>query len=53
VLSGGLTVDNVAEAVQRVQPAAVDVSSGVESLPGIKDEKKMTAFMERVRNANV
>jgi len=53
VLSGGLTADNVADAVRRVQPAAVDVSSGVESAPGIKDERKMAAFIRSVRNADV
>lgn len=53
VLSGGLNAGNVSEAVRRVQPWAVDVSSGVESAKGIKDERKMEAFMTGVRNADV
>jgi len=53
VLSGGLNDGNVTEAVRRVRPWAVDVSSGVESAKGIKDVQKMEAFMNGVRNAGV
>lgn len=53
VLSGGLNVRNVVGAIQQVRPWAVDVSSGVESAPGIKDAAKIAAFIAGVRNADV
>jgi phosphoribosylanthranilate isomerase len=49
ILAGGLDFSNVVDAIETVRPYAVDVSSGVESEKGIKDAKKVTAFMKAVR----
>jgi phosphoribosylanthranilate isomerase len=51
VLSGGLTAENVAQAIQEIRPFAVDVASGTESSPGIKDPAKLKAFAAAVRSA--
>jgi phosphoribosylanthranilate isomerase len=52
VLSGGLSVQNATDAVQRVRPHAVDISSGVEVAKGIKDAAKINAFISAVRLAD-
>jgi phosphoribosylanthranilate isomerase len=49
ILSGGLRPENIILAIKKVKPFAVDVSSGVEISPGIKDRKKMTEFVARAK----
>jgi phosphoribosylanthranilate isomerase len=48
ILAGGLTVENVAEAITQTHPYAVDVSGGVEAQKGIKDHEKISAFIKEV-----
>lgn len=52
ILAGGLSAANVAEAIARVHPAALDVSSGVEQSPGIKAPTRLRAFFDAVRQAD-
>jgi phosphoribosylanthranilate isomerase len=52
ILAGGLTSKNIIEAIQTVNPYAVDVSSGVEKSPGVKDAKQISLFMEKVKEAD-
>lgn len=52
ILAGGLNARNIAEAIGRIRPYAVDVSSGVEFDKGIKDENKMAEFMKEVRRVD-
>ena len=51
VLAGGLTPDNIAQAIRQVRPTAVDTASGVETAPGQKDRNLMAAFVENARRA--
>ncbi|MDB4618292.1 phosphoribosylanthranilate isomerase [Akkermansiaceae bacterium] len=49
ILAGGLTPENAEEAIKQVQPVAIDVASGAEESPGIKDSKKVRAFLDLIK----
>jgi phosphoribosylanthranilate isomerase len=51
-VAGGLDPDNVGEVIRRLRPDGVDVASGVESAPGVKDRRKLERFFEAVRQAD-
>ena len=52
ILAGGLTPENVGQAIREIRPFAVDVASGVEAPPGVKDEKKLRRFFAAVQEAD-
>jgi phosphoribosylanthranilate isomerase len=53
ILAGGLTPENVAEAIRLVRPYGVDIASGVEIAPGKKDGERMQRFLDAVREAEL
>ena len=52
IVSGGLTPENVHGAIEQLRPFGVDVASGIEMTPGVKDPRKMKAFVDAVRRAD-
>ena len=52
ILAGGLTPDNVADGIRTARPVAVDVASGVEAAPGVKDQNLMAEFVDRAQRAS-
>jgi phosphoribosylanthranilate isomerase len=51
ILAGGLTPSNIAEAIKKVRPYGVDINSGIETSPGIKDHRLMKELFEKVKGA--
>jgi phosphoribosylanthranilate isomerase len=51
-LAGGLDPENVGDVIRRLRPSGVDVASGIESAPGIKDRRKLERFFAAVREAD-
>ena len=49
ILAGGLTIQNVSEAIERVRPYGVDIISGVEKAPGVKDEERVCRFVQAAK----
>jgi phosphoribosylanthranilate isomerase len=52
ILSGGLNLDNILDAISSVNPSAIDVNSGVESIPGIKDHLKLKKLFKQLKNTH-
>ena len=52
VLAGGLTPENVGDAIAKVRPFGVDVSSGVETRPGVKDQQRLQALFDAIRDSH-